>query len=110
MFILAFPWHKFVTKTIILDLFYNIVVNFPKVECPKLSCSSFPKEKEVIIDCCKPCKPCDKECKPGEEKVCPPCNLKSHKKQCPDPQPFTLCEKYKKKEEKENFYRKNNFK
>ncbi len=49
IFIVAFPWYKFVTKTDILDLFYNKVVDCQKVECPKIDCSSCPTEKEVII-------------------------------------------------------------
>ena len=103
IFIVAFPWYKFVTKTDLLDLFYNKVVDCPKVECPKIDCSSCPTEKEVIIGRCKPCKPCDKECKPCEEKVCPPCNLKCNNKECPNPEPCPACEKCKDKDkEKEN--------
>ena len=103
IFRVAFPWYKFITKTDLLDLFYNKVVDCPQCpQCPKLDCSSCPTEKEVIIGHCKPCKPCDKECKPCEKKVCPPCNLVCKDNKCPDTEPCPVCEKCDKKEEKEN--------
>ena len=52
IFIVAFPWYKFLAKTDILNLFYNKVVDLPKVECPKIDGSSCPTKKEVIIGRC----------------------------------------------------------
>ena len=78
----AFPWYKIIAKTGVLDLFYNKVLQ---------DCSTCPKEKEVIVGHCKPCKPCDKVCKPCEEKICPPCDLKCNNGKCPDPKPCPVC-------------------
>ena len=94
IFLIVFPWYKFFTKTDILEFFYNKVVDCPKQDCsicPKSDCSTCPKEKEVIIGHCKPCEPCDKVCKPCEEKICPPCNLKCNNGKCPDPTPCPVC-------------------
>ena len=46
------------------------------------------KGERIIIGRCKPC---DIECKPCEEKVCPPCNLKCNNNQCPDPKQCPVC-------------------
>ena len=100
IFIVVFIWYKFVTKTDILDMFYNKVVDCPKIECPKIDCSSCPTEKEVIIGRCKPC---DTGCKLCEEKVYLPCNLKCNNNQCPDPKPCPVCPICEKDKEKEKF-------
>ena len=89
IFIVVFPWYKFITKTDLLDMIYRKV----GPECPKQDCSICPKEKEVIVGHCKPC---DKECKPCEicgEKVCPPCDLVYDGKVCPTPKPCPVCPK-----------------
>ena len=102
IFIVAFLWYKFITKTDLLELLYNKVVDCPK--CLKLDCSRSQTEKEVIFGRCKICKHCDKECKPCEKTVCPPCNLVCKDNKCPDPDQCPVGGKCYKKDEKENFY------
>ena len=87
IFLIAFPWYKFITKTDLLAMFYNKVG--PK--CPKLDCSKC--RREVIVGHCKNC---DKECKPCErsgEKYCPLCDLIRNSTKCPTPEPCPVCEK-----------------